>query len=652
MALQVKGYENGTKAPGPAREGKGRLITAAIILLVSAFIIYSKVISAPFVLDDEVNIIRNLRLHDLSNFWPPAGSRYLGYLSFALNFRLGGLDTTGYHLVNIIIHIINGVLVYSLVLSIFKTPRIAEWSRGLKTNPAPAIALISSIIFIAHPINTQAVNYITQRFTTLAALFYLLSIVVYLKWRGSAGKKSAGLYILSLGAAIAAQKTKEISFTLPFMIVFFEFVFFKGSGPLKKRFNRLVPFLLTLVIIPLSIFGPELGLWSSGIVVDDRFTRVQQVIDIKELSPYRYLITQFRVIVTYLRLILVPVNQNLDYEYTRYTSFWTPGVVLSFLLLSSILITSAWLFLMAWVKKNPFLLLISSGVFWFFITIAVDSSVIPIRDVIFEHRVYLPGIGLFIAFATALVYAFLRLRERGALKTTLKGATVIIILFTALPLGIFSYRRNIVWSDIVTLYEDIAAKSPGNARARNNLGVQYAMRGMTKKAVKEFRAALGLKSDYPGPHKNLARALYSSGEVEEAIKEYKLALALTPADPEIHENLAQLYYKKGLLRDAEREYKLVLQVRPGNVNVRNNLANILTLEGKLNEAVNVYKSVISLKPGQVEAYYNLGLALEKSGRVDEAVRYYRRFAELAPPSYDTVRENALERVRLLTLEKR
>ncbi len=246
------------------KRDSSRPLQSLIVLLflsVLASLIYSNTFSAPFHFDDEQNIVTNPQIKNLSNFRDVSSSRYVGLLSFALNYHFGQLDVFGYHLVNLLIHIINGFLVYTLVLLVFKTPLMRPPSAALLepsawsiTQPPAGIAFITALLFLVHPLQTQAVTYIVQRFTSLSTLFYLLSIVCYLKWRlaGPELRTRYAWYAGALLSTILAMKTKEISFTLPFMILWVEAIFF---WPLtRKQWGALIPFLLTLPIIPLVHF--------------------------------------------------------------------------------------------------------------------------------------------------------------------------------------------------------------------------------------------------------------------------------------------------------------------------------------------------------------------------------------------------------------
>jgi len=634
---------------------KGRARVAAILLIVfAAILVYSNTLKSPFVLDDPFVIVNSPYVHALSNFRHPGGPRYVGYLTFALNYSLGGLNLPGYHLVNIAIHILNGILVYTLVQYIFMTPLVRNFTGAQEKSTVPYIALLSALIFTVHPVNTEAVTYIVQRFTSLATLFYLLTIVLYLKWKSRRGTgRAARFYVLSLLCAIAAQKTKEISFTLPFMLVFFDFAYFpcSGKGELKKRALYLAPFLFTLIIIPLSLFWTAIAgmIFHSGGGSGGLFTAIPP--DLKEIPFYDYVITQLRVTITYFRLLAFPVGQNLDYEYPILQTFLAPEVLLSLLANIVILSSGIYLFLRSRAKKNPFLLIISSGIFWFYLALAVEFF-IPLRDVINEHRLYLPGIGIFFAFSTAILYGFFQLRERFALKISFARAAVVISCIIVIPLAAATYARNMVWRDIIVLYEDVLQKSPGKARAHNNLGVEYAKRKFFEKAIKEFRATLKLDPSLYPTIKNIANALAEKGLVDEAVAEYQRFLETSPDDIDARERLAGIYLDKGYMKLAVREYMIMLANHPESIKAHNNLANIFFLQGWFDKAMREYSIVLSMDPGHVETLYNMALTLEQKGDMVGAVLYYRRFIDAATSEYAAEKETSANKVRAFMLENK
>ncbi|MEE8573991.1 MAG: hypothetical protein V3T30_01145, partial [Thermodesulfobacteriota bacterium] len=229
------------------------------LFAVIGLIIYSSAFSGPFYLDDGDNIRNNPAIADISMFLDISGTRYVTYLSFALNYVVSGFSTFGYRLTNVVIHVVNALLVYKFVLLLTRTPVMREASAKINRDKFTFnVALLSGLLFLVHPLQTQAVSYITQRFASLATLFYLLSAVLYIKARlpESKGRTIYIFYILSILSAVLAMKTKEISFTLPVVIIFIEFALFSGSEPVKKRVLYLIPFVLTFAIIPLSLYGP------------------------------------------------------------------------------------------------------------------------------------------------------------------------------------------------------------------------------------------------------------------------------------------------------------------------------------------------------------------------------------------------------------
>src|SRR3989338_5829211 len=355
---ETKQYTSeGNKALSSFFTRYGFLITF-LLTTVSAFLIYSNTFSSPFHFDDTPNIVENYKLRDLSIFWPPSDTRYIGSLSFALNYYFSGLNVFGYHLVNIIIHIINSILVWWLVILTFRTPVMER----INTNPQLRyfIAITASLLFVSHPIQTQAVTYIVQRFASLATLFYLLSLTLYIKAKLQTIQVEAKdenkffststltFYLLSLISAILAMKTKEIAFTLPFVVLLYEFMFFtphpsrafgtEGGGIaigmkqslFVKRILYLIPLLLTLFIIPLSLIGTDKPV---GDMIGELREASQET---EEISRSVYLLTQFKVIVTYIRLLFLPINQNLDYDYPLSHSLFEPQTFASFLFLSAI----------------------------------------------------------------------------------------------------------------------------------------------------------------------------------------------------------------------------------------------------------------------------------------------------------------------------
>lgn len=572
-------------------------ISTFLIIILLGLIAYSNTFNAPFVFDDISSITENPAIKKLDSFWPPSGVRWFGHLTFAINYRLGGLSPIGYHTVNLAIHMLNAFLVYRLVELTLRTPFVISTNKGHGYNFS-LVAFFSSLLFLCHPIQTQAVTYIVQRFTSLATLFYLLSLVTYIQFRfyallesqkmRTAAKKYMMLG-LSLVSAILAMKTKEIAFTLPALLVIYEFMFFEGK--IKKKILYLIPFIPTMLIIPLTLTRASGPLaMKNGI-----YETIANVAETQSISRLDYLYTQFRVIMTYIRLLLFPVNQNLDYDYPIYNSFFKPDVLLPFIFLLSVLSVAICLYRLSQkttTKDRLWFRLISFGIFWFFITLSVESSIIPIRDVIFEHRVYLPSVGFFIVLSSAIGLGVARWGNRVA--NAYKILTFIMVA-VVVSFSVATYARNSVWQEEISLWEDASRKAPGKIRPLNNLGIVY----------------------------------FEKGDLERAIAVYERALSIDPCHTTLY-NVSTVYREMGLLNESVAALKDAISLNRWNSKYYVNLGNTLSLIGKDNEAIESYKSALSVNQDDAKANYNLAATLEKIGKLEAAAQSYEKALEIQP----------------------
>jgi len=603
------------------------------LLIFICFVAYSNTFHVPFQFDDPFNILDKAYVRDIRLFFAPESEswfgsdhafrmRTVGYFTFAVNYMLGGTSVTGYHLFNLFIHCVTGVLVYLLVLLTFQVPFMK--TEQLKSISKP-VALFSALLFVSHPIQTQAVTYIVQRVASLATMFYLLSFVAYIKARqgfqtGIYKKKAVAWYALSVMSAILAMKTKEIAFTLPAMILLYEFMFYRES--MKKKIFLLIPFLLTMLIIPLGLLGVS---GSAGDVLDDvsSVTRVDS-----PLSRGEYLLTEMRVIMTYLRLLFVPVNQNLDYDYPVYRSFFNIEVVISFLAIAA-LITAAIVLLYRSRSGREGERLISFGIFWFFITLSVESSIIPITDVIFEHRLYLPSSGFFIA-CTSAVFLYVGRKD----TRRLFGVALVVFSLAVLIFGGLTFARNRVWQSGISLWTDVVAKSPHNPRAQNGLGFELRKKGMIDDAIRHYEEAIRLKPDYALVINNLGVAYQAKGQVNNAIEQYRKALEIKPGFAEPHNNLGIVYGSMGMSDMAMEEYRIAIQMKPDFAKAYTNLGNEYLKKGLLAEAEDQYEMAIRAQPGLPDPYNNLGIIYANNGRLDVAIRFFERAVALDPDNHE------------------
>ncbi len=598
------------------------------VFLSVGLLIYSEVLRhGVFLFDDFVYVIGNPLITDLSstNISDP---RQLGYFTFALNYTFGGEDPFGYHLVNVLIHIVNSLLVFSLIMSLVTALKAAEEQAPVFRN----IACLTALVFLVHPIQTQAVSYVTQRFTSLATCFYLLSILFYVKarLRFEGGQNWIWHYIAALIVTVLAMKTKEIAFTIPFVLCMLEIAALQESKSGKLRLFFLLPFVTTLLIIPLSIMGPDWGIINPGTGIAE-VSRVAKIYDVTELSPLNYLFTQFRVIVTYIHALLLPVGLRVIYDFRVSQEFIEPAVIGSFLFLLVLLSCAIYLLRKSSSMKGDRdkavrYRLISLGIFWFFITLSVESTVIPIKDVIFEHRVYLPSAGFFMAGSVLIM----SLSERYLIWRSPLLKIALPALLIAVPLATGTYIRNEVWTDEVKLWDDVVQKSPNKPIGYNNRGIAYAARGRTDEAVKEFKTALRLNPDYAEAHYNLGIAYLAQGRIDEAVNEYQAVLKLNPDHYNAYNNLGHAYLSKGQYDLAIEQLQAGLRMKPDYAEAHNNLGHAYVFKGQYDLAIEQYRIVLRLDPDSAATHFNLGLIYLKTGSTDKARTEFESALKLNP----------------------
>jgi tetratricopeptide (TPR) repeat protein len=627
-------------------------VALVVLLGVAA---YANTFHAPFQYDDYQSLLELPYLQDLRYLtdWSLAGQyaaehnfrmRFVGNLTFALNYALHGTDVVGYHIVNLAIHLVNALLVYSLVRLTFRTPFFEIQHSELITQNSKFkiqnfIALFAALLFVAHPVQTQAVTYIVQRLTSLATLFYLACLVLYIKARenfAGQGGTARGVcwYGASLCCAVLAMKTKEIAFTLPVAVSLYEFMFFRGEW--KRRAVYLVPLLLTMLVIPLTLIG------TYGAPGDSvgQMTRVDS-----DLSRWEYLCTELRVIVTYLRLLLLPVHQNLIYDYPVYRTLFTPPVFLSFLLLAALFGLAVYLVYKSSSKfqvsgfkfqgspvtghQSPVTAfrLIAFGIFWFFLALSVESSVIPIMDVIFEHRLYLPSVGAFIALATCCGMVAKRL---GAKRKGWETAVAALAGLIVLALTGATYARNDVWRSQESLWQDVVNKSPGKAAAYQNLGIALYGRGEVARAFACFDRAIAIDPEFAESFINRGTIWAKSGDFARAINDFERAVAVAPELAVAWNNLGLAWSEVGNQERALGYLARSIALDPRYVKPLNNTGLALIRKGEPGKAIPYLDRALSLNRNYDMAYFNRGVAYLESGRPDRAIADLTRAVELNP----------------------
>ncbi|MDY6954409.1 MAG: tetratricopeptide repeat protein, partial [Thermodesulfobacteriota bacterium] len=561
-----------------------RTALALSLLVVLGFGIYSNTLQVPFQLDDSFRIENNphvrltkITLEGLSKAAVndiSSKNRPVANITFALNYYFHQYRLAGYHVVNIVLHILTAFLVYLFVriglLSMqHQAPRVGPGTIGLYLQPLnpSSVAFFSSLIWLVHPIQIQSVTYIVQRMNSMAALFYLLSLLLYVKGRLGQKQKAASLrlngrqgrsegkrtseaplkarchYLWFAGSLLAwvfALGSKQTAVTLPFFVFLYEWYFFQDLS--EAWLKRHLGYPLAILMLFASISFLFLGL--------DPLERLQSIGDysLNEFTFWERVLTQPRVVVYYLSLFVYPLPSrlNLDYDFPLSYSLFDPSTTLLSVAAIAGMIGLAWFL----ARRER---LISFAILWFFGNLVLESSVIPVA-IIFEHRAYLPSVFISLIVVT-LIHRHVKPKWLGMAALC---AVVAVLSF-------FTYERNSVWGTNVTLWEDCVSKSPNKARPRYNLGRALALEKRLDEAVSQFRMALQLKPAYVEAHNNLGVALMQKGGLNKAVSHFYAALQLDTMHPNTHYNLGKALSRQGRLDDAISHLGTALRLEPHKV---------------------------------------------------------------------------------------
>lgn len=598
---------------------------AVLFIMLVGFAVYANTLEGQFVFDDIPHILQNrhIRVGQIdfetvlnAAFKSPLATRPVANLSFALNYYLGGVAVFGFHLFNIIIHIINAIFVFGLVRKILREAAISyTYKQGrfqIETYPyweesAPDYgALLAACLFVAHPIQIQSVAYTVQRMNSLAVMFYFCAFYCYLYARNVSSQKKWIWFGAALAAWLFSLGSKEIAITLPFAIGLYEWFFIQKLN--RKWLTKSGPYFLGLIAIVLAIVfvflrGAPLEYIINGYAERD-FTMGQRVL------------TQLRVFIFYLSLVFFPhpSRLNLEHAFSTSKSLLDPATTLAaFIFLILYLGTAAWL-----ARRHR---MVSFCLLWFFLHLIVESSVISL-EMVFEHRLYLP------MFAFALLGGYILYRV-----LPLKPGYILVVAgVVILLLGTASHIRNRVWNDSVTLWTDVITKNPQSARAHYNLGSELIRRGSLKLAAHHLARAISLKPDDKQAHINLGIILSRLGDDKAALAHYRKALAIDPRFAIAYNNIGFLHEKNNRLELALANYQTALEIQPDFVEARNNLGNVLRKLNRTEEAVFHYLKSLQVKTGNVVAGRKQSLALTQKWPKKDIIGRYLDALEWSPKS--------------------
>jgi tetratricopeptide (TPR) repeat protein len=613
-----------------------------LFLIGVGLFVYHNSFSGAFVFDDFFFIVNNPRIRRL---WPPwdllvqARARPLWELSLAINYRLGGLNVWGYHAVNLAIHIVAGLVLFGVVRRTLEGERLRDRYGRAAYGLAGAVAAI----WLVHPLQTESVTYICQRAESLMGLLFLLTL--YCSIRGSESSRQWAWYGAGIIASALGMATKEVMVTAPLVVLLYDRVFLARSS--KEIARRRWGFYLGLAIT-WSVLGLELArvrVEPASIGADGE----------RVIASWEYLRSQPGVIVHYLRLSFWPHPLVLDYMWH------VASTILSVLPWAAIVLALAAGTALAF-RCLPSLGFLGA---WFFLILGPTSSILPLSDLAFEHRMYLP-LAAVVVIGVLLGYESLRLfrgqhRAPDRLRRWLGWGLLVTVVG---GFGWTTVRRNDDYRSPLVIWSDTVAKRPENPRAHLNLGYWLAGDGLFSEAIAQYEEALRLNPRFALAHYHLGNALVGSERLDEAMAHYAEALRLKPKFVEAHNNLGKALASRGRFDEAMAQYAEALRLNPkfglAHYNLADALAsrgkideagahyaeaqrldpqlveqqissgNELADQGKLEEAIAQYSVALRMSPNDVQVHRNLGIALVRQGRVLEAIAHFREALRLAP----------------------
>jgi len=580
---------------------RGRALIFAVVVAAVTIFAYRPAWHGGFLWDDDDYIINNELLtapHGWQRIWfsldSPSQYFPLTYSTFRIEHALWGLNTTGYHWVNLLLHVGNALLVWA-VLARLGVP--GAW--------------MAAAIFALHPVQVESVAWITERKNVLMGFFFLLTLVAWIAFVDKRTRRPWIFYCLALILYVLALSAKTTACTLPAAL--FLILWLQKKPITMRRLMQIVPFV---------VLGVGMGLLA---VWWERYHQGTNRAVFTFLSPVDRILVASRAVWFYLSKIFWP--SNLTFIYPRWNI--SPADLLDYIwLLAGIAACVAIYFLRRYFGRSvevaaAFFVATLSPVLGFIMLFTFRYTFVA------DHYQYLACIGP-VALASAGIVS---LSDK---FTQYRAVIVSAALLIVACLGTLTWRQAATYTDIETLWRTTLAKNPECWMAHTNIGLVLFHKGQIDDAIAHYRSALQMQPDWWDAEYNLGTALVAKGQVDEAILHCEKAVAMRPTDPDAQVSLANLLLQKGRIDEAIAHYQKAIAVRPDDFLARYGLGNALLEKGELDSAIQVCRSALLLRPSDVDCRTTLAIALEEKGNPAEAIQHYQKALELAPSSIPTL----------------
>jgi len=580
---------------------RGRALIFAVLLAAVTILAYRPAWHGGFLWDDDDYIINNELLtasHSWQRIWfsldSPSQYFPLTYSTFRIEHALWGLNTTGYHWVNLLLHVGNALLVWA-VLARLGVP--GSW--------------LAAAIFALHPVQVESVAWITERKNVLMGFFFLLTLLAWIASVGERTRRQWIFYCLALIFYVLALSAKTTACTLPAAL--FLILWLQKKPITMRRLMQIVPFVM---------LGVGMGLLA---VWWEHYHQGTNRAAFTFLSPIERILVASRAVWFYLSKIFWP--SNLTFIYPRWNI--SPADLLDYIwLLAGIAACVAIYFLRRYFGRSvevaaAFFVATLSPVLGFIMLFTFRYTFVA------DHYQYLACIGP-IALASAGIVS---LSHKFA---QYRGVIVSAALLIVASLATLTWRQAAIYSDIETLWRTTLARNPQSWMAHTNIGLVLFQKGQIDDAIAHYRSALQIQPDWWDAEYNLGTALSAKGEVDEAIRHSEKAVAMRPTDPDAQVSLANLLFQKGRIDEAIAHYQKAIAVRPDDFLASYGLGHAMLEKGELDNAIQACRSALLIRPLDADCHTTLAIALEEKGNPAEAIQHYNKALELAPKSIPTL----------------
>ena len=600
-----------------------------ITLFIIVLSIYSNTFHASWHFDDISNIVNNKALHLTKLSWqniknsffaPPSQTKELyrpvACLSLALNYYFGKANVLGYHIINISIHFLAAIFLFLFIYHTLNLP-LLKARYGMNSY---FIALLSTILWAINPIQTQAVTYIVQRMASMAGMFYIISMYLYVKGRtATQNPAKIILFILCAISILLAFGSKENAIMIPATLFLYDLLLIQGISRerLKKQLTIFLVGAILAIIICVIYFA------FSDATLSSFFSLYEE----RPFTPWERLITQPRIIIFYISLLLYPMSTRLciEHDIAISNSLFDPiTTILSIMLIVGIVIGAIFIS-----KRRPF---IGFSILFFFLNHIIESSILPL-ELIFDHRNYIPSLLFFVPISIGLINALRYFSYKQSMQTIIAISIVLIIVGE----GHATFMRNFTWRNEKSLWIDCIDKYPNLFRGHHNLGKYYAELNQDEKAIAEYKKALGLKEIHIKGEKsisyyNLGLIYSKKKEYEKAKRYYVHALKLNPQFSDAHHNLAALLANNPNNQPyVYEELKKAITYNPKTSHAYSDIGFLLAKMGKFDAAIIEIHKALQIDPDNVPALERLAFAYRGKGEMGKAVSYFLKALKQKPP---------------------